>query len=88
MLAVGVPRDVVLQDYDLTNRYIRDVSHLFSPATPEDLIAMLLSAQTHYLESALDEIDRKFGSFDDYLAKALGVDDATRARLYDLLTEA
>ena len=71
LLAVGVPRDVALQDYVLTNRYRRDVSHLFGPETPEDVIALLLSAQPPYLEASLDEIDRKFGSFDDYLTKGL-----------------
>jgi protein-tyrosine phosphatase len=88
LLAIGVPRDVVLQDYDLTNRYRRDVSHLFGPETREDIVALLLSAQARYLEAALDEIDRKFGGFDDYLANGLAVDDATRTRLYHLLTEA
>jgi protein-tyrosine phosphatase len=88
LLAVGVPREVVLQDYDLTNRYRRDVSHLFGPKTSQDLVDLLLSAQTHYLEAALDEIDRRFGSFDGYLAEALEIDDTVRARLYDLLTEA
>jgi protein-tyrosine phosphatase len=88
LLAVGVPREVVLQDYDLTNRYRRDVSHLFGPYTSKTIISLLLSARARYLESALDEIDRKFGSFDGYLVKALHLDDATRARLYDLLTEA
>jgi protein-tyrosine phosphatase len=88
LLAVGVPRDVVLQDYDLTNRYRRNVSHLFGPGTPEDIIALLLSAQAHYLEAAFDEIDRRFGSFDAYLAQALQVDDAMRARIHALLTEA
>ena len=77
-----------MQDYVLTNRYRRDVSHLFGPETPEDVIALLLSAQPPYLEASLDEIDRKFGSFDDYLTKGLLVDVATRARLIDLLTEA
>ena len=87
LLAVGVPRDVVLQDYDLTNRYRRDVSHLFGPSSAPDVIALLLSAPVQYIEAALDEMDRRFGSFDAYLAKGLGVDDAMRDRLVDLLSE-
>lgn len=88
LLAVGVPREVVLEDYDLTNRYIRDVSHLFGPQTPQALISLLLSAQRSYLEAALDEMDRRFGSFDAYLEAGLGIDGATRARLTQILTEA
>lgn len=87
LLAVGVPREVVLGDYELTNHFQRDVSHLFGPNTTPDLISVLLSAQTHYLEAALDEMDCRFGSFDGYLAKGLGIDDATRVRLFGLLTE-
>jgi protein-tyrosine phosphatase len=88
LLAVGVPRDIVLQDYDLTNLYRRDVSHLFGPKTQEDIISLLLSAQAHYLEAALEEIDRVYGSFDAYLTRTLQVDEIKRARLVELLTDA
>ena len=87
-LAVGVPRDVVIQDYDLANLYRRDVSHLFGPKTQKDVISLLLSAQAHYLEAALEEIDRVYGSFEVYLTRTLGVDEIKRARLLELLTDA
>jgi protein-tyrosine phosphatase len=87
LLAVGVPRETVLQDYDLTNHYRRDVSHLFGPNTPPEVISLLLSAPSHYLEAALDEMEQRFGSFSGYLEKGLGVDDAARARLVELMTE-
>jgi protein-tyrosine phosphatase len=82
-----VPRDTVIEDYNLTNLYRRPVPHLFGPETPEEVVAILLSAQPKYLEAALDEIDRVFGSFDGYLERALGVGDSGRQRLFDLLTE-
>lgn len=85
--AVGVSRTMVEEDYLLTNQYVRDVSHLFGPNTSREVIAWLLSAQAGYIGAALDEIDARYGSIDDYLARELGVDDATRERLIDLLTE-
>jgi protein-tyrosine phosphatase len=88
LIALGAPREIVLEDYDLTNHYRRSVPHLFGPETPEGIVATLLSAQPKYLEAALDEIDRVHGSFDDYLNRALGVDDSARSRLVELLTEA
>jgi protein-tyrosine phosphatase len=88
LLAVGVPREIVMRDYDLTNQYRRDVSHLWGPKTPPDVIALLLSAQAHYLEGALDEIERAHGSFEAFLAGPLGVGPEKRARLVELLTEA
>jgi protein-tyrosine phosphatase len=85
--ALGVPRETVEQDYLLTNQYIRDVSHLFGPQTPREIVDWLLSAQQSYIHAALDEIDARFGGIDGYLAEGLGVDPATRARLAELLTE-
>jgi protein-tyrosine phosphatase len=87
LLALGAPRETVLEDYDLTNRYRRPVPQLFGPETPEEIVALLLSAQPKYLEAALDEIDRVYGSFDDYLDKALAVDAAARRTLVEVLTE-
>ena len=87
MLAVGVPRDVVLEDYTLTNRHRRAVPQLFGPNTSEDVVRTLLSADPAYLEAALDEVDQAYGSFDAYLEKTLGVSERARARLVDLLTE-
>jgi protein-tyrosine phosphatase len=87
LLALGAPRETVLEDYDLTNRYRRAVPQLLGPETPEEIVTLLLSAQPKYLEAALDEIDRVYGSFDDYLDTALGVDGAARRRLVEMLTE-
>ena len=85
--AVGVSRDIVIDDYNLTNLYRRPVPHLFGPETPEEIATILLSAQPKYLEAALDEIDRVYGSFDIYLETALGVGESGRRRLIDFLTE-
>jgi len=87
LLAVGVPREVVLHDYNLTNHYRRDVSHLFGLDTSQDVIALLLSAQSHYLEAALEEVGRVHGSFEAFLTGPLGVDADMRARLIACLTE-
>jgi protein-tyrosine phosphatase len=78
LLALGVSRDAVIEDYNLTNLYRRPVPHLFGPETPDEVATILLSAQPKYLEAALDEIDRVYGSFDDYLDRALGVGDSER----------
>jgi hypothetical protein len=42
----------VIEDYDLTNLFRRPVPHLFGPETPQEVTAMLLSAQPKYLEAA------------------------------------
>jgi hypothetical protein len=50
----------VIEDYDLTNLFRRPVPHLFGPETPQEVMAMVLSAQPKYLEAAFDEIDRVY----------------------------
>ena len=81
LLALGAPREIVLEDYDLTNHYRRSgAPPLWSRDAGRDRRAFSSSAQPKYLEAALDEIDRVHGSFDDYLNRALGVDDSARSR--------
>jgi protein-tyrosine phosphatase len=87
LLAVGVPREIVIDDYDLTNKYPRAVPQFFGPDTPEAVAQILLAAQRKYIEAVLEEIDRVHGSLDAYLDRALALDDAGRAKLIELLTE-
>jgi protein-tyrosine phosphatase len=87
LLALGASREVVLQDYALTNQYRRDVGFLFSPATPRAVIDMLTAAQPKYLAAALAAIDDGYGSTDAYLERALGLSPARREALRALLTE-
>lgn len=88
LLALGAARETVLEDYALTNQYRRDISFLFSPATPRAAAEMLMRAQPQYLEAALAVIDAEFGSVDTYLERALGLTPARRERLRALLTDA
>jgi protein-tyrosine phosphatase len=46
-----------------------------------------MTAQPKYLEAAFDQIFASFGSIEAYLERALGLTDAKRARLLELLTE-
>ncbi len=87
LLALGATREVVLDDYALTNQYRRDVGFLFSRHTPPGVVEMLTAAQPKYLEAALATIDAEFGSVDRYLERTYGLDAACRARLRTLLTE-
>ncbi|MGP0061261.1 MAG: tyrosine-protein phosphatase [Beijerinckiaceae bacterium] len=87
LLALGASRELVLEDYALTNLYRRDIGFLFSPQTPRDVIDVLSSAQPKFLEAALSKIDEIHGSVDAYLEEALCLTDARRERLRELLTE-
>ena len=86
LLAVGVPREIIVSDYTLTNNFRRDIGHLFANAVSRPTIDVLTSANPRYIEAALDEIDARFGTSEAWL-ESLGVSRSRRARLLDLLTE-
>jgi len=87
LLALGASRETVLEDYSLTNRYRRDISHLFAPQTPRELLEVLMGVEPHYLEASFATIDTAYGSADAYLERALGLTSARRERLRAWLTE-
>jgi len=88
LLALGVPENTVVTDYELTNRYLTaaslqqhgngkttsSISRMMTNLTPEQRKA-LMAAKREYLEGALRAIDEKYGSFDNYRRQALGVSD-------------
>ena len=87
LLMLGVPKETVYADYALTDKYLlnarlsdEDSKQLAasSPAlarlTPEQRNVMM-AADPEYLKSTLRQIDKKYGSFENYRRAALGVSD-------------
>jgi protein-tyrosine phosphatase len=87
LLALGTPQESILEDYTLTNSYMRDISNFFSSSAPPELVRFVMTAQTNYLQAAFDQMQRTYGSLDAYLALALDLDDAKRSKLVGLLTD-
>lgn len=99
LTALGVPRDVVQADYELSNKYL----------VPEDKVAQMAAAyqerlkldkppdlQTLWRASGVDPswlglaftaVTSKYGSFDKYLHNALGLSDADLTALRTRLLE-
>lgn len=89
LLALGVPEEIVFEDYLLTNHYQEDFRRmvlrwvpLYSlfRTEPEDLLP-LLEARSEYLQASLDTIDAEYGSVDVYLEQALGLGPEQRESL-------
>lgn len=95
LLALGVPRETVMADYLLTNRYsaghtertLRIIRWASLFRTDPEAVRPLFEARAEYLDAALDTIDREYGDVDTYLRTGLGLDDATLARLRTNLLE-
>ena len=75
---LGVPEQVVLDDYALSKQYTLDARsrdlmllRLFKGQAVADKVAILLGVERPWLQAAFDEIDRRWGSFDQYIAAGL-----------------
>ena len=78
--ALGVPREVVLQDYLLTNALYQPPP-LPPTDTPHEALAVLWRVQTEFLEAAYETLDADHGGLDRYLEQRLGVTEAARRTL-------
>ncbi|WP_313806937.1 tyrosine-protein phosphatase [Sphingobium sp.] len=86
---LGVPRETVMADYLLSNAYLRakndaTVKALAASGAAIDpaFLEPVLTVRPEYLQSAFDEVERHYGSFDAYLRDGLGMSpqDITQLR--------
>jgi len=75
LLALGVPRDVVLADYLLTNELVHDPAH-FESDTPLEARAVLWRVQQGFLDTALRIVDADHGGIERYLTQRLRLSPA------------
>ena len=80
LFALGVPRDVVMHDYLLTNSLYRRPAGMGSHA-PQEVLAVLWRVQEEFLEAALHKVESEFGGLQPYLVDVLGVDAAAQKEL-------
>jgi protein-tyrosine phosphatase len=99
LTALGVPREVVLRDYLLSNDFHRtdyaklryDLVKTGIVADPE-LLRPVMEQSATYLGAAWQEAERRYGSFGRFVARGLQVSDAMlgelrRALLGDLVPQ-
>ncbi|WP_296443935.1 tyrosine-protein phosphatase [Rhodoferax sp. UBA5149] len=84
LLALGVPRPVVMQDYLLTNELF-----LMPPtATPglasQEVLNVLWRVQEDFLDAALHAVEADFGGVPKYLEQTMGLGPKEQARLATL----
>jgi protein-tyrosine phosphatase len=85
--ALGVPDDVIAEDYLLTNRfYVRDPSH--SPDLPEEVRLALASVEASFLGAAFEAIRADYGDLESYFRDGLGLGAEQRQTLQTRYLEA
>lgn len=88
----GVPDDVVMQDYLLSNdfilpEYAATIERAVAAGVEEDILLSILGVRREYLDASFQEMRARFGTIEDYFAVGLGIDragqDALRARFLE-----
>jgi protein-tyrosine phosphatase len=87
--SLGVPREKVMEDYLLSNKFWESKTDLYSCLancascfrTPRSEVRALMEVRPEYLQAAFLAIDEHYGSFDNYLDQGLGIDEQTLQRL-------
>ncbi|MFB7930069.1 tyrosine-protein phosphatase [Streptomyces sp. NPDC056039] len=94
LLAVGVEREAIVEDYLKSNakhrRYkVRRSGSSDSAYSPEvmELLSPLFDARAEYLTAALDTVEETWGGVDAYLEKGLELAPETRERLRERLLD-
>lgn len=89
---LGVPEEVVMEDYLRSNEYIlpmyEDVIQKFiaaggSPSIP----TASLGVKAEYLNAAFEEMKRKYGTIENYFSEALGINETQQTNLRTLFIE-
>lgn len=93
LLVLGVPEDVVVEDYLRSNG---ELGPLIEPFLAEfrarggdpSLLEPLAGVRRAYLEAALDEVARRYGSIEGYFRDGLGFDERAIETLRETFLEA
>ena len=84
LLALDVPRGVVVDDYELSNGDWQPID-MFGEKATRGAIEAIMAAPALYLLSALDAIEQRCGSFENYLGEWLGFGARERQALASLM---
>ena len=90
LLALGVDRDSVLDDYEATRRYRRtehqqdSLANMLAAGVPPEAAAGVLGAPRWAMAAAVDAVDTEYGGIDAYLVAEAGVPAETLTRLLDV----
>ena len=86
---LGVPKDVVMEDYLRSNDYIIPMNQKiidgFVAAGGEESIPLaILGVKKEYLDEAFDEMETQYGTIEKYFSEGLGIDANQQQALRDL----
>jgi len=92
LMLLGVSDEHVMQEYLLTNDELLPaeqpvIDRFQALGGDSDLIRPCIAVAPEYLEAALDEMHKRFGTIEGYFSQALGIDEGAQQKLRDTFTE-
>lgn len=92
LLALGVREEWVIYDYTLTTQYRVEKNkrqmNLYKKYTKDEktltLLSTLQQSKAIYMETAINEMKKTYGSIDSYLKDALGIDQNVKEKLKEI----
>ncbi len=89
LAALNVNQDYILYDYCLSNQYynIRKSARAANrlPVNVQEALTTLFSSKEEYLYAAWDEVERSYGTMDNYLKEGIGLTTFDIDKLRELL---
>ena len=85
LTALGIDKEIIYQDYLLTNEkplYYKKMALEMDPESRE-IFLEYFQAKKEYLDAAFDEINKIYGSFDNFLLETCLIDNNKLAILKD-----
>ena len=87
LMALGVDRRAIVDDYALTDRYRRDIGFLVGKDADPDVLHAVKAADPDFLLAAFGVIDTRWGGVDAFLRVGLGLADENRRKLQSRMLE-
>lgn len=92
LLALGVREECVIYDYTLTTQYRvtknKKQMNLYKKYTKDEqtltLLSTLQQSKAIYMETAINEMKKTYGSIDSYLKDALGINQDVKEKLKEI----
>ena len=86
---LGVPKDVVMEDYLRSNDYIipkyrKVIEGAVASGIDEEIPLAILGVKKEYLEAGFEEMEKQYGTIEEYFSEGLGIDATEQQALRDL----
>jgi len=88
LMVLGIPRETIYEDYQLTNHYRRDLSFMLGNEVDAEVLDVVKRAAPEFLAEAFKVIDEVWGGDQAFIHRGLGLTDEDQQQLRNLLLEA